>query len=301
MAHLPWLGKIRTRQSRAHLPWLGRVRTQQSWAHLPWPGKVLTRQSWAHLSWPGRILARCAVGGVLEEVAAAAVEPGAHKTGADSHEPASVAVGWCVPSHSPRTPAPVYVRRARPQDSASLHPSPHLGNVAPSFFMVNAVFASGIVLRTFRFASSRPLRCFSLGTSAPLILSPGMVVRDVALRTFRFAPSLPLRYACGPRPLTAAGGQGPQDNTRLRPLHFRSIPLTPWQCGTLIFHGQRGVRKRHCPSDLPLRSIPPRLTAWYLPLTAAGGQGPQDKTACDRHFRSIPLAGRTVHNGRQVP
>ena len=162
---------------------------RRSRAHLPWPGKVLMRQSWAHLSWPGRILARCAVGGVLEEVAAAAVEPGAHKTGADSHEPASVAVGWCVPSHSPRTPAPVYVRRARPQDSASLHPSPHLGNVAPSFFMVNAVFASGIVLRTFRFASSRPLRCFSLGTSAPLILSSGMVVRDVALRTFRFAPS----------------------------------------------------------------------------------------------------------------
>ena len=82
------------------------------------------------------------------------MEPGAHKTGADSHEPASVAVGWCVPSHSPRTPAPVYVRRARPQDSASLHPSPHLGNVAPSFFMVNAVFASGIALRTFRFADS---------------------------------------------------------------------------------------------------------------------------------------------------
>ena len=178
MAHLPWLGKVRTQQSWAHLPWPGRVRTRQSWAHLPWPGKVLTRQSWAHLpwpgkvlmrqswahlSWPGRILARCAVGGVLEEVAAAAVEPGAHKTGADSHEPASVAVGWCVPSHSPRTPAPVYGRRARPQDSASLHPSPHLGNVAPSFFMVNAVFASGIVLRT-----------------------------------FRFAPSLPLRYACGP-------------------------------------------------------------------------------------------------------
>jgi hypothetical protein len=52
------------------------------------------------------------------------------------------------------TRAPVYVRRARPQDSASLHPSPHLGNVAPSFFMVNAVFASGIVLRTFRFADS---------------------------------------------------------------------------------------------------------------------------------------------------
>ena len=50
-----------------------------------------------------------------------------------------------------------------------------------------------------------------------LLQSPGMVVRDVALRTFRFAPSLPRRFACGPRPLTAAGGQGPQDNTAYDP------------------------------------------------------------------------------------
>ena len=29
----------------------------------------------------------------------------------------------------------------------------------------------------------------------------------------------------------------------------------------LFFHGRRGVRKRYCPSDLPLHSIPPRRCA----------------------------------------
>jgi len=105
------------------------------------------------------------------------------------------------------TPAPVYVRRARPQDSASLHPSPHLGNVAPSFFMVNAVFASGIVLRTFRFAPSLPLRCFSL-------------------RTFRFADSV-------------------------------------------AWYGRKGC----CPSDLPLRSIPPTALRLWAPLYGRGWPG----------------------------
>ena len=38
------------------------------------------------------------------------------------------------------------------------------------------------------------------------------VVSGIVLRTFRFAPSPPLRFACG-YPLTAAGGQGPQANT----------------------------------------------------------------------------------------
>ena len=37
-------------------------------------------------------------------------------------------------------------------------------------------------------------------------------VSGIVLRTFRFAPSPPLRFACG-YPLTAAGGQGPQANT----------------------------------------------------------------------------------------
>ena len=43
-------------------------------------------------------------------------------------------------------------------------------------------------------------------------------------------------------------------------------------------HRQYG-RKGCCPADLPLRSIPPRLTARCPPLTAAGGQGPQDNTS----------------------
>ena len=45
--------------------------------------------------------------------------------------------------------------------------------------------------------------------------------------------------------------------------------------------GGIGGRKRYCPEDLPLRSIPPRLTARCPPLTAAGGQGPQDNTSYD--------------------
>ena len=47
-------------------------------------------------------------------------------------------------------------------------------------------------------------------------------------------------------------------------------------------------RKSYCPSDLPLRSIPPRLTARCLPLTAAGGQGPQDNVSCDQASQAIP-------------
>ena len=62
------------------------------------------------------------------------------------------------------------------------------------------------------------------------------------------------------------------------PLH--SIPHAPRLSDVVNpFHGRSGGRKRYCPSDLPLRSIPPRLTARCLPLTAAGGQGPQDNTA----------------------
>ena len=44
-------------------------------------------------------------------------------------------------------------------------------------------------------------------------------------------------------------------------LFFCSLPVWPVASGVV-------------PADLPLRSIPPRLTARCLPLTAAGGQGP---------------------------
>ena len=74
-----------------------------------------------------------------------------------------------------------------------------------------------------------------------------------------------------------------------------SAPIQPPRrcaCGFLIFHGRRGGRKRYCPSDLPLRSIPPRLAARCPPLTAAGGQGPPDDTAYDRahihYYRLLP-------------
>ena len=65
----------------------------------------------------------------------------------------------------------------------------------------------------------------------------------------------------------------------------------------LLFHGRRGVRKLYCPSDLPLRFIPPRLAARCPPLTAAGGQGPQDNTACGlAHTRFISsMDGYTGH------
>ncbi len=50
----------------------------------------------------------------------------------------------------------------------------------------------------------------------------------------------------------------------------------------------RTFRFAPSPQDLPLRSIPPRLTARCLPLTAAGGQGPQDNTAYDHAYPLFP-------------
>ena len=82
--------------------------------------------------------------------------------------------------------------------------------------------------------------------------------KRIVLRTFRSAPSPPLRCACG-YPLTAAGGQGPQDNTACDIIQIRFIPLKlPCACG------------------------------W--PPTSAGDQDPQDNTAFDRaHIRSCRL------------
>jgi len=70
-------------------------------------------------------------------------------------------------------------------------------------------------------------------------------------------PSHALRR--GPRPLTAAGGQGPQDNTACDIIQIRFIPLKlPCAC------------------------------SW--PPTSAGDQDPQDNTAFDRaHIRSCRL------------
>ena len=66
--------------------------------------------------------------------------------------------------------------------------------------------------------------------------------------------------------------------------------------GRMIAYRWWGSRKRYSPSDLPLRSIPPRLTARCLPLTAAGGQGPQGNTASlhppQLRFAVLLLSGR---------
>ena len=79
----------------------------------------------------------------------------------------------------------------------------------------------------------------------------------------------------------------------LRTFRFAPSPHAPRLSGVVNpFHGRRGVRKRYCPSDLPLRSIPPRLAARCPPLTAAGGQGPQDNTACDHAIRRFPSSPR---------
>ena len=58
----------------------------------------------------------------------------------------------------------------------------------------------------------------------------GGVVSSIVLRTFRFAPSLP-HLRCGSLPLTAAGGQGPLGQHRLRPCTHPFLPSTalqPW-------------------------------------------------------------------------
>ena len=79
----------------------------------------------------------------------------------------------------------------------------------------------------------------------------------------------------------------------LRTFRFAPSPHAPRLSGVVNpFHGRSGGRKRYCPSDLPLRSIPPRLAARCLPLTAAGGQGPQDNTAYDHAIRRFPSSPR---------
>ncbi len=80
----------------------------------------------------------------------------------------------------------------------------------------------------------RPMHIHSC-TLQPALQSPSFVVdwicldwaaiSSIVLRTFRCAPSLP-HLRCGPRPLTAAGGQGPQDNTAYG-LHIHSCIHQP--------------------------------------------------------------------------
>jgi len=97
-----------------------------------------------------------------------------------------------------------------------------------------------------------------------------VVASGIVPRTFRSAPSShALRR--GPRPLTAAGGQGPQDNTACDIIQIRFIPLKlPCACG------------------------------W--PPTSAGDQDPQDNTAFDRaHIRSCRLKPGGLEHPHSVP
>ena len=75
-----------------------------------------------------------------------------------------------------------------------------------------------------------------------------MAASGVVLRTFRFAPSLPRLAAWAP----PAYGRGWPGSFRTTPLATQAHPL----------HPSHALRHRS------------------LPLTAAGGQGPQDNTAC---------------------
>ena len=120
--------------------------------------------------------------------------------------------------------------------SASLHPSHSAALVGPARLRPRVAR----VLRTTQLTTTHnqfflpPLPSLrqssavcSMGGSASGIAVNSITVGGIALRTFRFAPSLPLRFACGPRPLTAAGGQGPQDNTAYDPAHIHSCRLLP--------------------------------------------------------------------------
>ena len=98
-----------------------------------------------------------------------------------------------------------------------------------------------IALDVFRYLVCRlsPEGCdinLPLRTTMPMdfaVFQKGGIVSSIVLRTFRFAPSLPQRFACGPRQLTAAGGQGPQDNTAYGPCTSDQSPSSAEPCVTV--------------------------------------------------------------------
>ena len=77
-------------------------------------------------------------------------------------------------------------------------------------------------------------------------------------RILPFGPSAPLHPShtlrCGSLPLTAAGGQGPQGNTACGPAPINSNSL---RRSRFAVCSKGGTASGYCPSDLPLRSIPP--------------------------------------------
>ena len=111
-----------------------------------------------------------------------------------------------------------------------------------------------------------------LRTTMPMgfaVFQNGGIVSSIVLRTFRCATSLPLRFACGPRPLTAAGGQGPQDNTAYGPCTSDQSPSRAEPCVTVAqplscsaYMQNRGQTERPWPSLGP--SYPPKVMAIHI-------------------------------------
>ncbi len=103
-----------------------------------------------------------------------------------------------------------------------------------------------------------------------VVCSTGGTASSIVLRTFRSAPSPPLRFACG-YPLTAAGGQGPQDNTA----YGLAYPLLPTSCCTsppCVVCSTGGTASSIVLRTFRYASSPPLRFACGYPLTAAGAQ-----------------------------
>ena len=121
--------------------------------------------------------------------------------------------------------------------SASLHPSHCAALVGPARLRP----------RVARVRWTTPLRPYALTPLHPYALTP--------LHFSSIAPTAihPFRFACG-YPLTAAGGQGPKDNT-LTPLHpYTLTPLHPYTLTPLHpYTPALLLHSSHSDSSLPLR------------------------------------------------
>ncbi len=109
-----------------------------------------------------------------------------------------------------------------------------------------------------------------------------MAASGVVLRTFRFAPSLPRLTAWAP-PAYGRGWPGSSGQHRLRPKHIRSIPPTPSAWAPPAYgrgwpgsSGQYRLRPKH------IRSIPPTpCGVGPARLRPRVARVLQDNTACD--------------------
>ena len=100
--------------------------------------------------------------------------------------------------------------------SAALHPS-HTAGVGPARLRPRVAWVLRTTLLTTMHIHSIHQACLqSPSFVVDWVCRDWAAISSIVLRTFRFAPSLP-HLRCGPRPLTAAGGLGPQDNTAYGP------------------------------------------------------------------------------------